>query len=222
VIRKLEILGIAIGVAAALAQPAAAGLPQKKASFKATIVGTQTSQATLGPSDDPGCPAPSGQSTETVQFKSAPFKLKATYIPFVGELFLGNSKGRAPLTAKATVTRSNSGSIACRDDPGQPRDCGTKTISKWKLSLVKTGEDLQLSDKVGIALGEQGTTDLFRNCTHLGPDSPQILLGDNTATVSKGRLFNRRKKKIVAKGKGSVTKAGATTTLTYKLTLKRR
>lgn len=215
-------LVLTLGVLALVAQTAAAGLPQKKASFKATIVGTQTSHATGGPSEDPGCPAPSGESTETVQFKSAPFKVKATYVPFVGELFLGNSKGRAPLSAKATVTRSNSGSIACRDDPDRPRDCGTKAISKWKLSLVKAGDDLQLKDKVALALGEQGTTDLFSNCTRLGPDSPQILLDDNTATVSKGRLFNRRKKKIVAKGKGSVTKAGATTTLTYKLTLKRR
>jgi hypothetical protein len=216
------VVAVTLGAVALVSQSAAAGLPQKKASFKATVVGTQTSQATSGPSEDSTCAAPSGQSSERVEFKSASFKVKVTYVPFLGELFFGNSKGRAPLTAQATVTRSNSGSIACRDDPAQLRDCGTKTIPKWKLLFVSVGPSFQRDDHAELALGEQGTTDLFTNCTHLAPSFPQILSGENSATVSKGRLFNSRKKKIVVTGKGASNERGATTTLTYKLTLRRK
>lgn len=201
---------------------AAAGIKPKRATFNATIVGKQEGKATRGPSDDPGCVAPSGQSTETVQFKSAPFKLKVTYVPFLAELFLGNSKGRAPVTAQAAVTRLNSGSIACLDDRDQPSDCGTKTISKWKLLLVKTGPDFQKGDHVPVNLGEQGAQDPFSNCRNEGPSFPQILVDENSATLSKGRLFDPRKKKIVVTGRGTQKKGQATSTLTYTLTLRRR
>jgi hypothetical protein len=218
----LALAALALAGLLVVAPPAAAGLPRKHATFKATIVGTQEGKATRGPSDDPDCMAPSGQSTETVQFKSAPFKLKVLYVPVAGELFLGNSKGRAPLTAQATITRLNSGSIACLNDPDRPSDCGTKTISKWKLSLVKKGPAFQEGDRVPVNLGQQDTEDPFRNCRNSGPSFPLILIDENAATLSKGRLFNRRKKKIVVTGKGTQTKGQATSTLTYTLTLRRR
>jgi hypothetical protein len=211
---------VALGLAA---QPTvAAGITRKTATFKATVTGTQEGRVV---SNEEGCDAPSGEVRESLQFKSAPFPVKMTYTPFASVLGIGPKSAGAPLTAAGSITRLNSGSIACLNDPNAPVDCGTKPISKWKLNLDNNGAtNFVRGDHVKLGIGEQRGGHFFSNCAGLAPSGSLLtLVEDNTAPVSLGRLLNRRKKKIVVTGKGiDKGRVGTTNTLTYKLTLRRQ
>jgi hypothetical protein len=207
---------------ALVAQTAAAvGIKPKRATFKATVVGTQEGHATL---NEPGCDVSTGEVTENIQFKSAPFRVRVSFTPFVSVLSIGDKGAGAPFKASGSITRLNSWSAACEADPETRLDCGTRPISNWKLLLAKNGStNFQRGDKVKLGIGEQRPSQFFNNCQ--GPAPPGSLLtliDENTAKLSLGRLLNRRKKKIVVTGKGTDNERGTTRTLTYKLTLKRR
>jgi hypothetical protein len=210
---------LALGAGATTASAATA----QSARFKGELSGTQFAKTDLGTSSECDVELPSGTSTERIEFQSTTFRLLFTELP-PSEIVLGRT-GTVRMPVNGTVTRSLEGSAACLADPKRPVDCGTKPIGDWRL-------DLQWKTR-GFYLITNTVRDVFDNCPSrllfdpypelfgAADDEPNVV-----ARASIAQLLNRRKKQIVAVGKGSHRTTGTngeqlSVELDYRLTLTR-
>lgn len=212
----LIVLGLSLSCGVALA----AG--PRSATFKATIEGTQTSSATLAAEQcDPGA------SSETINFASAPFKIKVTQYNRTLTITGAEEDGRARFSVSGSVTRSNSGEVSCHDDPERPRDCGTKSFPK----ILMAAQEFSLAGRwqgFNFIDWDESAEDVFDNCSNVAAQAfPSISGGRGTdVVVARSALLNRHRRTIVASGTSTVTGEGgydskSTGTVTIKLMLKR-
>lgn len=196
-----------LAFAASIAQAAS----YEQAEFKAEVKGVQTFQSEYHVESTGPCEPSIDQSTsERIKFRSIrPVKLTITKLPQLREPVItsGQRVLRIPTTGK--VTRSNSNSVGsidpgCPDNGGgstpTPPDCGTKTVTPWRMSV-----DYYKPDHVELQPEDVAGSDLFQNC---GSGAyPRLLSGATfgkrqSAELPMKEVFDEKIGKLITIGAG--------------------
>ena len=180
--------------------------------FKAEIKGVQTYVDEYHHASTDRCDtAIDSVEHEKVKFASKkPILLTATRIPEVKGLVLTSGTKPLRFPTKAKISRSHSHSASqvpsdCGDNGGgaevTPPDCGTRTVSSWKL-----GVDYYKRSRLELTPDDYDVgTDLYKNC---GSGKFPLLLpaevfGKNTsAELPESEVFDEKIGKIITIGDG--------------------
>jgi hypothetical protein len=211
---KTQLALAALLALASLAFSAASANAAKyqQASFKAEVKGVQTYVDEFHHKSEDRCDmSVDTVSNEKVRFRSIkPVLLTATDIPQAKELILTSGDKQLLFPTKAKITRSYSNSHSdlpddCGDNGGgvvpTPPDCGTRTITPWRLSVdyYKRGHiELQPEDNAGSSP--------FQNCG--SGQFPYLLSGESfgkrsSAELPEDEIFDEKIGKIITIGAGN-------------------
>lgn len=234
-------LCLAVAIFAALAGRADAATPGngfQAAKFKIEIEGTQNSvwhRAVEAP-DECSTSDHSFGREKTTFHTTKPIYITATHMPgeFNPQMFSTTALG-IPATAK--VQRSFTPVITgpakvCEENGGgaevTPPDCGTKTVSKWKVNLEYAREKKDALLLSGVSEG-----DPYTNCPGNGIDGFPWLVVEGSghqgkyiyAEVTQDELFDPKFQKWIAIGHGSAKDSGSgwwsKTEITYSISFTR-
>jgi hypothetical protein len=191
---------------AALAAAPVGAAARRSATFTVHVNATSSSSATLQ-----GEICGIGMSSTSATYTAPPFKIRVDDLGGAFTVMSGLSPkgetGRQYFLMNGQVSESNSGELACKDNPMLPSDCGTKPFSGMEMTLQGDSPGRQFNLNL-LDGGVSFAKPLFENCYTATGWGLGNAYGATPLPVAKSALFDRHRRTIVVTGTTSVTGLG--------------